>query len=111
MLFNSTTFAIFFPAVLAVYWLLRTPRRQNLLLVVASAVFYGWWDWRFVFLLGASVVTDYFCALGIQRQRDRGERGKPWMIASLVLNLGILGIFKYYDFFVESAEEIGRAHV
>jgi alginate O-acetyltransferase complex protein AlgI len=108
VLFNSVTFAIFFPLVLALYWALRTPRRQNPLLVVASMVFYGWWDWRFLLLLVASTLTDYFCALGIERSRTAGTRGKPWLAASLVINLGILGLFKYYDFFVSSAEPIWR---
>ncbi|MGH0031503.1 MAG: MBOAT family O-acyltransferase, partial [Myxococcota bacterium] len=106
MLFNSVAFALFFPAALAVYWLLRTPRRQNAFLVVASLVFYGWWDWRFVSLILVSTLTDYVCALGIERGRARGGRGRPWLVASLVVNLGMLGVFKYFDFFVESAEEL-----
>jgi alginate O-acetyltransferase complex protein AlgI len=109
VLFNSVVFAIFFPAVLALYWALRTPRRQNLLILVASAIFYGWWDWRFLFLLFGSTLTDYVCALGIDRAHARGERGKPWMLASLAINLGSLGLFKYYDFFVGSAEKIWLA--
>jgi D-alanyl-lipoteichoic acid acyltransferase DltB (MBOAT superfamily) len=106
VLFNSVPFAIFFPAVLALYWLLRTPRRQNALLVVASLFFYGWWDWRFVSLLLLSVVVDYFCALWIERARAGGSRGRAGLVTSLVVNLGILGVFKYYDFFIESAEAL-----
>ena len=72
MLFNTTTFAIFLPIVLVLYWSLRTPKRQNILLLIASLVFYGWWDERFVLLLLASTVTDYFCALGIERSKAKG---------------------------------------
>ena len=106
MLFNSAAFALFFPATLAVYWLLRTPRRQNAFLVAASLFFYGWWDWRFVSLIVISTVTDYVCALGIERERERRRRGGLWLGASLTINLGMLGVFKYYDFFLESASEL-----
>jgi D-alanyl-lipoteichoic acid acyltransferase DltB (MBOAT superfamily) len=109
MLFNSVAFAIFLPACLTIYWWLRTPRRQNAFLVGASLFFYGWWDWRFVSLILISAATDYVCALGIERQRGRGGSGRLWLGASLVINLGMLGVFKYYDFFVGSAEVLWGA--
>lgn len=99
MLFNSLTFLIFLPCV----WLLYRKfdlRRQNLLLLFASYLFYGWWDWRFLSLLWISTVIDYLCGLGM-KHRPAGKR--LFLYASLVSNLGILGFFKYYDFFVHSA--------
>jgi alginate O-acetyltransferase complex protein AlgI len=109
MLFHSEAFAIFLPLVFIAYWALGSPRLQNVLLVVASCVFYGWWDWRFLGLLAISIVVDYACALSIDRARERGGTGKPWLVLSLFTNLGMLGIFKYYDFFVESAAPIWHA--
>lgn len=109
MLFNSLTFLVFFPITLTLYWLLRTPRRQNVFLVAASLFFYGWWDWRFCFLLITSTLVDYFCAQAIERARDRGRSPGIWLAISISVNLGILGIFKYYDFFVESAGRIWSA--
>lgn len=106
MLFNSLAFAVFLPSVLAIYWSLRSTRRQNLFLLLASLFFYGWWDYRFVSLLLVSTLTDYFCGLGIGRAHARQAAGRPWLIVSLIVNLGMLGVFKYYDFFVESAEPL-----
>ncbi len=102
MLFNSAVFAIFFPIVLTIYWLLRTPRRQNAFLVVASLFFYGWWDWRFLSLIILSTLVDWGCALRIERTRADGGRGRRWLAASVFVNLGALGIFKYFNFFMES---------
>ena len=109
MLFHSLAFAVFLPLVWALYWLLREMKRQNALLLVASLVFYGWWDPRFLLLLGFSIVVDYYAALRIAGARQRGGRGKPWIVVSLVTQLGMLGVFKYYDFFVESALPIWNA--
>jgi len=108
MLFNSVAFALFLPVSLAIYWLLRTPKRQNAFLVAASIFFYGWWDWRFVSLILLSAATDYVCALAIERRRERGGTGRFWLGASLAINLGMLGVFKYYDFFVASAADLWR---
>jgi len=109
MLFNSLAFAVFFPVVLVVYWALRAPRWQNPFLLAASLFFYGWWDWRFLSLLVVSSLVDYGCALAIAGARRRGATGKPWLLVSLVVNLGLLGVFKYYDFFVGSAEQLWAA--
>ena len=109
MLFNSVAFAIFFPLILLLYWSLRTPGRQNRLIVAASLFFYGWWDWRFVSLLLLSSVVDYVCALKISAAQGRGEKGLGWLRASLLVNLGLLGAFKYHDFFVTSAEPLWEA--
>jgi alginate O-acetyltransferase complex protein AlgI len=103
LLFNSIDFAIFLPIVFALYWLIPTNRlaRQNLLLLVSSYVFYGWWDYRFLFLLAFSTLLDYFSGLKIAAADSQRER-KFWMILSVVVNLGFLGFFKYYNFFIES---------
>ena len=102
MLFNSLAFALFLPLVFAVYWWLLPGRRaQNIFLLLASWLFYGWWDWRFLGLLWLSTAVDY--VIGLRLHAAPGHRRKAWLIASLVLNLGLLAAFKYLGFFVESA--------
>lgn len=103
MLFNSIDFAIFLPVVFALFWLLAKAglRWQNLLIVVSSFLFYGWWDWRFLSLLFISSFMDFTLGLYINRQKNEVNR-KYMLYLSLFLNLGILGFFKYYNFFVQS---------
>ena len=102
MLFTSLAFAVFLPLVFAAYWWLLPGRRaQNLFLLLASWLFYGWWDWRFLGLLWLSTAVDY--TIGLRLHMARADRRKAWLIASLVLNLGLLAAFKYMGFFVESA--------
>ncbi|MFO7652563.1 MAG: MBOAT family O-acyltransferase [Candidatus Krumholzibacteriia bacterium] len=107
MLFNSGAFALFLPLVFALYWTLsRAPlRMQNALLVVASYVFYGWWDWRFLSLIAFSSTVDYVVGLGLAGTADERRR-RVLLLVSLATNLGLLGVFKYYDFFIESAAEL-----
>ncbi|MEZ6050276.1 MAG: MBOAT family O-acyltransferase [Planctomycetaceae bacterium] len=100
VLFNSPEFAIFLVVVLAAYYALSS-RAQNVLLVVASYFFYGWWDWRFCLLLAFSTVLDFTCALKIEGSLE--QQRKWWLWLSVCGNLGVLGFFKYYDFFVTSA--------
>lgn len=100
MLFNSIEFALFFPLVYALYLALRHTGRNRLLLV-ASYVFYGAWDWRFLSLILVSTVIDYYCALGMETISGKRKR-KAFLFASITANLGILGVFKYYDFFASS---------
>lgn len=97
MVFNSFEFAVFFSAVYVLYRL-SGHKLQNLLLLAASYFFYGSWDWRFLFLLFASTCADYVCARQIGKTADRG-RQKLWFFAGLSVNLGILGFFKYFNFF------------
>jgi D-alanyl-lipoteichoic acid acyltransferase DltB (MBOAT superfamily) len=99
MLFNSLTFLVFLPCVWLLYRI-SGHRRQNWLLLVSSYVFYGWWDWRFLSLLIVSTLLDYGCGLGMARFPGRK---KLVLCLSLCGNLGILGFFKYYNFFVHSA--------
>jgi len=103
MLFNSIAFAVFLPLVFAGYWLLnqRPLRLQNAFLLVASYVFYGWWDWRFLFLLAFSSSVDYLVSLAIGDTLNPARR-KALLWVSLVCDLGILGFFKYFNFFIES---------
>ena len=103
MLFNSLEFALFLPVVLAIYYCLAT-RAQNLMLVVVSYFFYGWWDWRFLALLAFSTLLDYCCALGMEA--TRGKRRRWWLVASVCGNLGVLGFFKYFNFFADSAKTV-----
>ena len=108
MLFNSVTFAVFLPIVFLLYWFIfqRKFKIQNILLVVASYFFYGWWDWRFLSLLILSSLTDFVIGIKISSQLKKEKRAvtspKFWLIVSLVTNLGILGFFKYFNFFIES---------
>lgn len=107
MLFNSFEFLLFFPLVFALYWFVfsRHLKLQNSFLLIASYLFYGWWDWRFVFLLMLSTLIDYSFGLLIDRTV---ERKKLYLWLSIINNLAILGFFKYYNFFAESAAEVLR---
>jgi len=97
MVFNSIPFLIFCAIIFPLYYL--SPfRRQNLILVVASYVFYGWWDWRFTGLLFATTATDFWLAQKISETEDRALR-KKLLIISMTMNLTVLGIFKYFNFF------------
>src|SRR5437899_12275738 len=99
MLFNSFQYWIFFLIVAVLFY--STPFRfGKILLVLASYVFYMWWDPRFIVLILTSTVVDYY--LGILMETASGGRRKCLLVVSLVVNLGILGFFKYYDFFAGS---------
>ena len=103
MLFNSFEFLLFLPTVLGLYWFVlhRHLRAQNLLLLVASYVFYGWWDWRFLGLIALSTVVDFLVGIRIEKAPDKARK-KRWLWVSLGVNLGILGYFKYANFFIEN---------
>jgi len=101
MLFNSIEFAIFLPVVFALYWaLVKSRLSQNILLLVASYIFYGWWDWRFLSLILLSTFLDYF--IGLRLSRSSGTTKKLLLSASILFNLGVLGFFKYWNFFIEN---------
>lgn len=102
MLFNSGVFLKFFAAFLLLYWLVRHDlRARNWLIVLASYLFYGWWDYRFLSLILISSVMDYGVGLALQGA-ERPRARQAWLVVSLAGNLAILGFFKYYDFFVSS---------
>ena len=120
MLFNSLEFLLFLPTVFAAYWILnlwterpRGLQAQNLLLLIASYLFYGWWDWRFLSLIAFSTLVDF--AVGIQiakanareisanaDESARSHTARRWLWVSLTVNLGLLGYFKYANFFIEN---------
>lgn len=100
MLFNSFDFAIFFAVFLPAFFLTKGPVRLAISLF-ASYFFYAWWDWRFVFLLAGSTLTGYLCGKLIHAATEARTR-KFWLWTSIALHLVVLGIFKYYDFFVGS---------
>ncbi len=103
MLFNSIDFAIFLPIVFIFYWFVsnKNLRLQNILIVVASCIFYGWWDWRFLILILFSTLVDYFVGIGLLHENNESRR-KTLLWTSIVVNLGLLGFFKYYNFFQEN---------
>ena len=104
MVFNSFEFFVFLALTLGVYWLVRH-RAQNVLLLVASYVFYGWWDYRFLSLIWISTIADFLIAQRLAATSVESHR-KRWLFGSLAVNLGILGFFKYFDFFVDSAADL-----
>ncbi len=102
MLFNSFEYFIFFPIVFIVYWFVLNKhlKLQNAFLLLASYFFYGWWDWRFLSLIIFSSIVDY--TIGLQMFRsDHQKKRKLLLFISLIVNLGFLGVFKYYNFFID----------
>ena len=101
MLFNSLDFAVFLPLVFLLYWLVfdNNLKAQNAFIVLVSLLFYGWWDYRFLSLIGFSIVVDYTIGRLMEGEvRDRHRKGL--LLLSLLVNLGLLGFFKYYNFFI-----------
>ncbi len=103
MLFNSVDFAIFLPIVFVIYWFItnRNLKLQNALIVVASYFFYGLWDWRFLSLIAFSTLVDFFVGNVLSRTENKAKR-KLLLYTSIIVNLGFLGFFKYFNFFAES---------
>ena len=107
MLFNSIEFAFFLPLVFLIYWAIGYAkigdtlklRLQNAFVVIASYVFYGWWDWRYLLLIAFTSFCSWGCGLLIGKATTQ-NKAKAWTAANIVINLAILAIFKYYDFFV-----------
>ena len=114
MLFNSFEFALFLPIVFLLYWFVfdyalskckHQLLLQNLFIVIASYVFYGWWDWRFLILIAITTILSFFSGIGIEKApTQRGK--KAVMIANIIVNLGILGVYKYYDFFAREFAQL-----
>lgn len=103
MLFNSIDFAVFLPIVFALYWFVtnKSLNMQNLLIIAASYLFYGWWDWRFLSLIIFSTLVDYAVGISLSKEENQSKR-KLLLWTSIIVNLGFLGLFKYYDFFLEN---------
>ena len=107
MFFNSFAFAIFLPIVFFLYWFVfnKSKTTQNTLLIIASYYFYSCWDWRFLFLLVFSTFLDYYTGIRIEKSKKESGR-KFWFWLSIGVNLGFLGMFKYYNFFASSFSEL-----
>lgn len=103
MIFNSIEFGIFFPLVFIIYWLFfsNKSKPRNIFLIIVSYLFYGWWDWRFLSLIIISSVVDYALGQKIYKE-DNQQKRKKLLLISLLVNLGFLGFFKYFNFFVDS---------
>ena len=103
MFFNSIDFAIFLPIVFLLYWFVtnKSLKSQNALIVISSYVFYGWWDWRFLSLIIFSTVVDYLVGQKLKTLVHHFKR-KVLLWTSIIVNLGFLGFFKYYNFFLEN---------
>jgi alginate O-acetyltransferase complex protein AlgI len=103
MLFNSLDFAVFLPIVFILYWFVtqHNLKLQNVLIVVASYVFYGWWDWRFLSLIVFSTLIDFTIGKRLAKE-ERTQNRKVLLWTSILVNLGFLGFFKYYNFFVDN---------
>jgi len=103
MLFNSIDFAVFLPIVFLLYWFIfkSSLKLQNAFLLVVSYIFYGWWDWRFLSLIAFSTLVDFFLATAMNKTTDKAKR-KLFLWLSISVNLGFLGFFKYYNFFLEN---------
>jgi alginate O-acetyltransferase complex protein AlgI len=106
MLFNSLDFAIFLPIVFILYWFVfdKSIKAQNILLIVASYVFYSWWDWRFLFLIFFSTLVNFGVGLLLNKEQNKNKR-KLYLFISIVTNIGLLGFFKYFNFFLENFVE------
>ena len=102
MLFNSIDFAIFFPSFFVLYWLVAKHLTvRNALILAGSYLFYGWWDWRFLFLIIFSSFVDFFAGLAMEKALNQRKR-KLLLLVSLTANLGLLMYFKYANFFIDS---------
>ncbi len=102
MLFNSIDFAIFLPIIFILYWLaLDNLKTQNLLVLIASYIFYAWWDWRFLGLIVFSTTIDYTIGRRLGKEKNRLKR-KILLWISIVINISFLGFFKYYNFFLDN---------
>lgn len=104
MIFNSLAFGCFFIAVLLLYYSL-SQRWQNRMLLAASYFFYGWWDWRFLGLILISTSTDFFCSLQMGKRRNDESKWR-FLALSIIVNLTILGFFKYWNFLTENLAEV-----
>ena len=104
MVFNSITFLLFFIAFFILYWIINNKTTVNIrngFTIIASYIFYGWWDWRFLSLIAFSSLVDFLIGLALNKQHEAKYR-KLLLYLSVAANLGILGVFKYFNFFVSS---------
>ncbi len=107
MLFNSFEFLVFLPLVFILYWKVinKSLKLQNLFVTGASYLFYGWWDWRFLSLIFFSTLVDYAIGRGLEFQENKLKR-KLLLWTSITVNIGLLGVFKYFNFFLDSLYDV-----
>ena len=105
MLFNSYIFFVFLGIILPIFYILKSKKARNIHLLIASYIFYSYWDWRFCFLLLISTIVDFFVGKTLYNQQ-RKQIKKILLLISLITNLSILGFFKYFNFFVDSFENL-----
>src|SRR6056297_1886102 len=110
MLFNSFQFMVFLVIAFSAYWLFfnRSRSWRNVFLLVASYIFYGWWDYRFLGLIAFSTLVDYFVGRAIHEAKQSSKR-RLLLACSLVVNIGLLAYFKYANFFIESFADFSQA--
>jgi alginate O-acetyltransferase complex protein AlgI len=103
MFFNSLDFAVFLPLVFILFWFVtnKNLKLPNLLIVFVSYIFYGWWDWKFLYLIIFSTLVDYFVGVSLKSENNQKKR-KFLLWISILVNLGFLGFFKYYNFFLDN---------
>lgn len=107
MSFVSIQFLLFLPIVFVLYWFVfKATKWQNLLIVGASYVFYGWWDWRFLLLIAVTTISSYISGVLVEKYATRNRVARGIVTANVVLNLAILGTFKYYNFFVDNLDAL-----
>jgi len=104
MAFNSIQFFIFLPLIFLLYWFVfnKKIKTQNVLILIGSYFFYSLWDWRFLFLILASTIVDYFVGILINKNNENRSVQKKWLWVSVIFNVSLLGLFKYYNFFADS---------
>lgn len=107
MLFNSFEFLVFLPVVFILYWFVFKGRKpQNLLIVLTSYIFYGWWDWRFLILIAFTSLCSFFSGKLIGKNGQNPKKQHFISAANIIINLSVLGVFKYYNFFAESCADL-----
>lgn len=108
MLFNSFEFLVFLPIVFILYWyVFKNIKCQNLFIVIVSYIFYGWWNWKLLFLIALTSACSYGCGIAIERYEQQNRIIQKWIsTTNIILNLSILGTFKYYNFFVENLKSV-----
>lgn len=113
MLFNTLTYLFFLPIVFVLYWAMRGAKAKNVVIILASCVFYGWWDVRFLALMVATCVVNFLTTRAIVRSRQHSQSpaastvaAKGWLTLTLLINFAILGTFKYFNFFAQSLADV-----
>jgi len=105
--FTTLEYCIFISTIFLLYWFIlkRNIRQQNVLILIGSYIFYGWWDWRFLFLIFLSSLVDFLIGQGLGKTENQLKR-KILLYCSLATNLGILFLFKYFDFFLNTLKKL-----